>query len=85
MQGDKGRVLCADKLRTLSSSFFKGILPSARRSSADSSQMDRQSLGSAMRSSSDGRELTSGSQNTEQPLRRTSVKFADEAEPKPAS
>lgn len=76
---------CADKLRTLSSSFFKGILPSARRSSADSTQMDRQSLGSALRSSSDGRELTSESPDTEQPLRRTSVKFADEVDAKPAS
>ena len=76
--------LCADKLRTLSSSFFRGILPSARRSSADSSQMDRGSLSSALRSSSDGRELT-GSQNVDQPLRRTSVKFADEVEDKPAS
>ena len=74
----------ADKLRTLSSSFFKGILPSARRGSADSAHMDRQSLGSALRSSSDGRELT-GSQNVDQPLRRTSVKFADEVEAKPAS
>jgi len=78
-------VLCADKLRTLSSSLFKGMLPSARRSSADSTQMDRQSLGSAMRSSSDGRELT-GSQNADHNLRRTSVTFADQVdEDKPAS
>ena len=80
-------VVCpgADKLRTLSSSLFKGILPSARRSSADSTHMDRQSLGSALRSSSDGRELA-GSQNADHALRRTSVTFADEVgEDKPAS
>ena len=77
-------MLCADKLRTLSSSLFKGMLPSARRSSADSTQMNRQSLGPALRSSSDGRELTS-SQNADQPLRRTSVTFADEAEARPSS